>query len=503
MAVGYTRQSSGLIITGAIIEASHFNNEYNAIESAMNATTGHNHDGTSGGGSPIAPSSLSGLSSNGIVARTSASTFAGRTLTGTANEITVTNGTGVSGDPTLSLPTALTFTGKTVTGGTFSGVIISGTPTITVTDGALSITGSSDATKILKFEVDGFTTGTTRTITVPDISDTLVTLTATQTLTNKTLTSPIITTPTITVNDDSLSIRDNGDTSKVVQFQVSGLTTATTRTKTFQDVSGTIYESGGTDVPVTDGGTGASDASTARTNLGVAIGTDVQAYDADLTALAGVSSNGLLARTGAGSAAARTLTAPAAGITVTDGDGVSGNPTLVLANDLSALEGLSSTGIAVRSASDTWVQRTITGTTNVISVTDGNGVSGNPTLTVGSLVGRTDTAAEWTRTQNFDATTLSDGATISWDTSQNQVTSVTLGGNRTMDAPTNLKDGGFYSLTVIQDGTGSRTVTWNSVFKWPTATAPTLTTTASARDEFIFKSNGTNLYAVGQSLDVR
>ena len=53
MAVGYTRQSSGLIISGATILASHFNNEYNAIEAAFHATTGHNHDGTGGGGAKI------------------------------------------------------------------------------------------------------------------------------------------------------------------------------------------------------------------------------------------------------------------------------------------------------------------------------------------------------------------------------------------------------------------------------------------------------------------
>lgn len=62
-----------------------------------------------------------------------------------------------------------------------------------------------------------------------------------------------------------------------------------------------------------------------------ALGEDsaVQAWDADLDAIAAVASAGVIARTGAGTASARTITA-GAGIAVTDGDGVAGNPTIAL-----------------------------------------------------------------------------------------------------------------------------------------------------------------------------
>ena len=102
----------------------------------------------------------------------------------------------------------------------------------------------------------------------------------------------------------------------------------------------------------------------------------------DLAALEAQTGTGLVARTASNTYAQRTITPPAAGIGVSNGDGVSGNPTISLANDLAAVEGIAGTGIAVRTATDTWTSRTITGTADKITLTDGNGVSGNPTITI-------------------------------------------------------------------------------------------------------------------------
>jgi hypothetical protein len=105
-----------------------------------------------------------------------------------------------------------------------------------------------------------------------------------------------------------------------------------------------------------------------------------------------------------------------------------------------------------------------------------------------------DTVQEWTKSQNFNATALTDASTIAWDASANQVASVTLTDNRTLGTPTNLKDGCVYILTVIQDGTGSQTLGYTSVYKWKGGSAPTLTTGAGLKDILTFVTDGTNMY---------
>lgn len=98
---------------------------------------------------------------------------------------------------------------------------------------------------------------------------------------------------------------------------------------------------------ITAGWTGTLAVSRGGTGGGAASGTL-------LDNITGFSATGILVRTAAGTYGFRTITPPASGITISDGNGVSGNPTLALANDLAALEGLSTTGVAWRTGADTW-----------------------------------------------------------------------------------------------------------------------------------------------------
>lgn len=114
---------------------------------------------------------------------------------------------------------------------------------------------------------------------------------------------------------------------------------------------------------------------------------------------------------------------------------------------------------------------------------------------VGIAILNTNTFAQQ---QGFGTATLTDAATIAWNLQTQQTAKVTLTDNRTLGAPTNMVDGYTYILRVIQDGTGSRTLAYNGVFKWPGGVAPTLSTAASAIDILTFLSDGTNMYGAIQ-----
>lgn len=87
-----------------------------------------------------------------------------------------------------------TLTNKTLTSPTINGGAVNSPTTLDVSDAVFSIQDNVDATKEVRFQVSGITTGTIRTLTVQDSDDTIVGRATTDTLTNKTLTSPVLNT---------------------------------------------------------------------------------------------------------------------------------------------------------------------------------------------------------------------------------------------------------------------------------------------------------------------
>ena len=76
------------------------------------------------------------------------------------------------------------------------------------------------------------------------------------------------------------------------------------------------------------------------------------------------------------------------------------------------------------------------------------------------------------------------------------------GGNATLTFSNPPPAGSLVTVVIVQDGTGSRTITWPATVKWSGGTAPTLTTTASKRDIFQFMWDGSNYYNVAQTLNL-
>ena len=98
--------------------------------------------------------------------------------------------------------------------------------------------------------------------------------------------------------------------------------------------------------------------------------------------------------------------------------------------------------------------------------------------------------------------TLTFDATQDWDVRASPVAKVTLTANVTFDAPTNPTTGQYISIVCIQDGTGSRTISWNAIFEFTGDVTPTATTTASKGDMFTFRYNGSKWLEVGRNLNL-
>jgi hypothetical protein len=197
----------------------------------------------------------------------------------------------------------------------------------------------------------------------------------------------------------------------------------------------------GDTLPVAAGGTGASTASGARTALGLVIGTDVQAYDAQL--------------------------ADVAGLTPTDNGVIIGNGTNFVVESGATLK--TSLGLTI----------------------------GTDVQAYDADTAKTDVAQTYTAGQRGEITALTDGATITPDLADSNNFSVTLGGNRTLANPSNIVAGQSGSIFITQDGTGSRTLAYGSYYDFAGGTAPTLSTSSGAVDriDYIVRSS-TSIHCV-------
>jgi len=374
---------------------------------------------------------LASYNTNGILTQTAADTFAGRTLTGTANQITISNGDGVSGNPTFSIPYNLELgssasgqssvkffedsdngsnyvilqpatslaSNYTVTLPSVSGTLLSGTNNLSDIDtpatarSNLGLTIGSDvqaydaelaalagltsaADKVPYFTGSGTAAVTDFTSFGRSLVDDANAAAGRSTL-GAAASGANTDIDSVTLDNTGLAVADTDASHNLIFKPGSNLSAQRTITITTGDADRTLDISAASVTVSTFGASlvDDSDAATARTTMGVKIGTDVQAYDATLAALASYNTNGLITQTSADTFTGRTITGTANQITVSNGDGVSGNPTLSIPYNL--VLGSSSSG----PSSITFNEDTDNGS-NTITIQAPSSISSSVTLTL-------------------------------------------------------------------------------------------------------------------------
>lgn len=192
--------------------------------------------------------------------------------------------------------------------------------------------------------------------------------------------------------------------------------------------------------------------STQWENVVIGAASGVQGYDAGLAALAAFNTNGIVVQTADNTFAGRSLVQPAAGITITDGDGVAGNPTFALANDLAALEGLATNGYVVRTGDGTATTRSISGTAGNIDITNGDGVASNTSVNLATVTQGTGGSLVKVTLDTFGRVIENDAVVAADITALVDAVYVNVSGD-TMDSAANLVFAGGGKVTGLPSPT--------------------------------------------------
>jgi len=140
----------------------------------------------------------------------------------------------------------------------------------------------------------------------------------------------------------------------------------------------------------------------------------------------------------------------------------------------------------------------------LVSVSGNTSVTGTYTVNGNTVIGNTAVSGAFSVSGAAYGVigTLTDGSTITPDFSTYNNFTVTLGGNRTLANPTNVTAGQSGVIYVVQDGTGSRTLSYGTNWKFAGNVAPTLTTTANAVDALFYTARSNTSITVNSLLNV-